>query len=77
MAVGALDTDARRDLVIGVLRSQLTSRLESRTAAARRLAEAAFRTWADKYAVTLRDLEAQREAAAARLESYLKELGYA
>ncbi|WP_440072305.1 N-6 DNA methylase [Streptosporangium sp. OZ121] len=77
MAVGALDGDARRDLVIGVLRSQLTSRLESRTVAARRLAEAAFRTWVDKYAVTLRDLEAQREAAAARLKSYLKELGYA
>ncbi|WP_030918530.1 type I restriction-modification system subunit M [Streptosporangium amethystogenes] len=77
MAVGTLDADARRDLVIGVLRSQLTSRLESRTATARRLAEAAFRTWADKYAVTLRDLEAQREAATARLENYLKELGYA
>ncbi|WP_449060693.1 N-6 DNA methylase [Planomonospora algeriensis] len=77
MAAGALDADSRRDLVLGVLRSQLTSRLESRTAAARRLFEGAFRTWGEKYAVTLRDLESQREAAAARLDAYLKELGYA
>lgn len=77
MAAAALDEDARRDLVLGVLRTALATRLDSRTAAARRLFEAAFRNWADKYAVTLRDLEAQREAAAARLETYLKELGYA
>ncbi|MEV4105402.1 N-6 DNA methylase [Nonomuraea sp. NPDC049649] len=77
MAVIALDDDARRNLVIDVLRSQLSTRLGSRAIAARRLAESAFRTWAAKYAVTLRDLEAQREATAARLETYLKELGYA
>ncbi|WP_327108606.1 type I restriction-modification system subunit M [Nonomuraea glycinis] len=77
MTIGALDSNSHRDLVIAVLRSQLSSRLESRTVTARRLAESAFRTWADKYAVTLRDLVGQREAAAARLESYLKELGYA
>ncbi|MEN3536502.1 class I SAM-dependent DNA methyltransferase [Microbispora sp. ZYX-F-249] len=77
MAAEMLDEDQRRDLVLGVLRTALATRLDSRTAAARRLFETAFRTWADKYAVTLRDLEAQREAAAARLEDYLKELGYA
>ncbi|MBX6168073.1 MAG: SAM-dependent DNA methyltransferase [Thermobispora bispora] len=76
-AAAALDEDQRRDLVLGVLRTALATRLDSRTAAARRLFETAFRNWADKYAVTLRDLEAQREAAAARLETYLKELGYA
>ncbi|WDQ02214.1 N-6 DNA methylase [Micromonospora chalcea] len=73
----ALSPDERRALVLEVLRQQLASRLDSRVAGARRLLEAAFRTWADKYAVTLRELEAQREAAAARLETYLKELGYA
>ncbi|WP_405084375.1 N-6 DNA methylase [Microbispora sp. NBC_01389] len=77
MAAAALDEDQRRALVLGVLRAALASRLNSRTSAARRLFETAFRTWADKYAVTLRDLESQREAAAARLEAYLKELGYA
>ncbi|WP_182903754.1 class I SAM-dependent DNA methyltransferase [Microbispora sp. H10830] len=77
MAAAALGHGSRRNLVLGVFRSQLSSRLESRTSAARRLFEGAFRTWGDKYAVTLRDLEAQREAAAARLDVYLKELGYA
>ncbi|MEU8108396.1 class I SAM-dependent DNA methyltransferase [Nonomuraea muscovyensis] len=77
MAAGALDASGRRALVLDVLRLQVSSRLDSRTAAARRLFENAFRMWADKYAVTLRDLEAQREAAAARLGTYLKELGYA
>jgi type I restriction enzyme M protein len=73
----SLDGDSCRDLVLDVLRSQLSVRLESHTAAARRLLEGVFRTWADKYAVTLRNLEAQRVAAAARLDAYLKELGYA
>nr|WP_062337396.1 class I SAM-dependent DNA methyltransferase [Herbidospora sakaeratensis] len=77
MAVGALDETARRDLVLEVLRLQLSTRLISRTNSARRLLEVAFRGWADKYAVTLHELEAQREAAAARLNGYLKELGYA
>ncbi|RBQ20595.1 SAM-dependent DNA methyltransferase [Spongiactinospora rosea] len=77
MAVGALDDFSRHNLVLDVLRIQLSSRLDSRTATARRLFENAFRTWADKYEVTLRDLETQREAAAARLDTYLEELGYA
>ncbi|MGA5763674.1 N-6 DNA methylase [Nonomuraea bangladeshensis] len=77
MAAGAMDDSSRRDLVLDVLRSQLSSRLDSRTATARRLLVNAFRMWASKYAVTLHELEAQREAAAARLDAHLKELGYA
>ncbi|MGW4410458.1 N-6 DNA methylase [Nonomuraea sp. NPDC004702] len=77
MTAGALDASGRRNLVLDVLRLQISSRLDTRTVAAYRLFENAFRAWADKYAVTLRALEAQREAAAAHLDSYLKELGYA
>ncbi|TDC03248.1 SAM-dependent DNA methyltransferase [Nonomuraea longispora] len=77
MAAGALDDADRRDLVLDVLRLQLSSRLNSRTAATRRLFEDAFRMWAAKYGLTLRDLEAQREATVAHLDIYLKELGYA
>ncbi|MEV6299850.1 class I SAM-dependent DNA methyltransferase [Actinoplanes sp. NPDC051861] len=77
MAVAALDEDSRRELVLDVFRQQLTTRLDSHTAAARRLLELAFHTWADKYAVTLRDMEAHREVSAARLDDYLKDLGYA
>ncbi|WP_433015880.1 N-6 DNA methylase [Kribbella sp. CA-294648] len=77
VAVAALDDRSRQDLVLDVLYSQLASRLQLRTSAGRRLCETAFHTWADKYAVTLRDLEAQREAATARLTDYFKDLGYA
>lgn len=77
MAAATLDDDSRCDLVLDVLQSQLASRLEFCTATARRLFEGVFRTWGEKYAVTLRDLEAQREVAATRLDAYLKELGYA
>ncbi|MET9716269.1 N-6 DNA methylase [Streptomyces rochei] len=77
MAALSLDADQRLDLVLTVLRTQLATRLDSRVSAVRHLMEAAFRTWADKYAVTLRDLEIQRQAGAKRLEAYLKELGYA
>ncbi|WP_459802565.1 type I restriction-modification system subunit M [Herbidospora sp. RD11066] len=76
MAAGALDQDGRRNLVLDVLRLQLSSRLDSRMAVARRTLESAFRVWAEKYAVTLRGLEDQRESAAVRLDAYLKELGY-
>ncbi|CAL9291072.1 N-6 DNA methylase [Streptomyces sp. SudanB25_2051] len=76
MAALSLDSKQSRDLVLAVLRTQLTTRLDSRIAAARRLLESAFHTWADKYAVTLRQLEAQREAAAKQIASRLKELGY-
>ncbi|MGW4511754.1 N-6 DNA methylase [Streptomyces sp. NPDC004393] len=77
MAALSLDADQRRELVLAVLRTQLATRLDSRVAAGRRLLEQVFHTWADKYAVTLRDLQTQRDAAAKQLESYLKELGYA
>ncbi|MEU6582227.1 class I SAM-dependent DNA methyltransferase [Nocardia sp. NPDC046763] len=77
LAVVALDDDSCRDLVLEVLRSQIASRLESRTLAARRLFESAFLMWVEKYAVTLRDLEVQRESIATRMNVYLEELGYA
>ncbi|MFJ5551502.1 N-6 DNA methylase [Streptomyces sp. NPDC093225] len=76
VAAMGLDSDQRRDLALTVFSMQLAARLSSRTAAARRLMTSTFRTWALKYGVPLRGLEARREAAASRLDSYLKELGY-
>lgn len=75
-AAEALDDGSRTALVLTVFRDSLTTRLDSRMALVRRALERTFRILADKYAVTLRDLEIQREAAAGRLETYLKELGY-
>ena len=76
IAALALDADQCRELVLRVLRGQLESRFDTRIVAARRLLEAAFRTWGVKYAVTQRDLESRREAAAKQMESYLRNLGY-
>ncbi|MFG1876105.1 N-6 DNA methylase [Sphaerisporangium sp. NPDC049003] len=76
-AIDALNDDTRTTLVLNVFHDALRIRLDSLTAVARRALEATFGTWADKYAVTLRELESQRAAAATRLEIYLKDLGYA
>ncbi|MFC7642640.1 hypothetical protein ACFQX6_18115 [Streptosporangium lutulentum] len=75
-AANALTDDTRLGLVLDVFHTALAIRLGSRTVIGRRVLEGAFRTWVDKYAVTLRELESQREIAVTRLGSYLKELGY-
>jgi type I restriction enzyme M protein len=63
-------------LVLRILKSDLLGRLQARIATGRRTLVDRYGTWADKYAITLRHLEAQHEAAAARLDAQLKELGY-
>jgi hypothetical protein len=35
-----------------------------------------FQTWADKYVVSLGEVEAQRQSVAQRLTAHLQELGY-
>lgn len=76
-AAARLDAATEEELVLRIFKADLQARLDREIAAGRRALVDRFRTWADKYAVTLRDLEAQRDAAAARLEGFLKELGYA
>ncbi|WP_267593087.1 type I restriction-modification system subunit M [Carbonactinospora thermoautotrophica] len=76
-AAARLDATMEEDLVLRIFKADLQARLDREIAAGRRALVDRFRTWADKYAVTLRDLEAERDAAAARLEGFLKELGYA
>jgi type I restriction enzyme M protein len=72
-----LDAGAEREVVLGVLRGDLAAKLEGHVARRRRELVAAVRVWDDKYAVSLRDIETRRVAAAAQLEGFLKELGYA
>ncbi|RMH21057.1 MAG: SAM-dependent DNA methyltransferase, partial [Acidobacteria bacterium] len=74
-AVAALDEAAARDLVLTILRTDLDANLERRIADHRRRVVNAFETWWDKYRVTLSDLEAERDRAAARLRGYLEGLG--
>lgn len=64
-------------IVLGFLNADLRARMERFVAYDRRALVDAYRTWGDKYAVTLEDLEREREASAKRLRGYLEELGYA
>jgi type I restriction enzyme M protein len=68
--------DAER-VVLAVLERDLGERLDAAIASGRRGLVAAFRTWVDKYAVSLAELEADSDSAAGELTGWLKELGYA
>ena len=75
-AVGELDANSERDLVLHVAFSDLKDRLDAEVTAGRRMVLARYRTWADKYMSTLPELEARRAVTIRRLDAYLKELGY-
>lgn len=72
----ALDEAGAREIVLGILRDDLTSKLEGHVVRRRRELIDVYLGWERKYLVSLRDIEAQREAAAQRLEGLLKELSY-
>ena len=61
---------------IGVLRSRIEKLVADHFATIERSALTWYDNLVNKYGTTLRDLEAERDAAAARLEGHLKELGY-
>ncbi|WP_369188975.1 N-6 DNA methylase [Streptomyces sp. R08] len=70
------NAQAEPDLVMRILKADLGRRLETRLAGGRRALIDRYGTWAAKYAVTLPELEAQRAAAATRVDEMLQELGY-
>ncbi|MGH3834369.1 MAG: N-6 DNA methylase [Pseudonocardiaceae bacterium] len=76
-AATALSDGETREMALRFLKEDLHSRMERFVAAGRRVLIDAYKTWGDKYAVTLADLEAERDAATARLTGYLRELRYA
>ena len=61
---------------IGVLHSRIEKLVADHFAKIERSTLAWYDNLVRKYGTTLRDLEAERDAAAARLEKHLKELGY-
>ncbi|MFD4830288.1 N-6 DNA methylase [Streptomyces uncialis] len=73
----ALDETGCREVVLGILRDDLASKLDGHVVRRRRELIDAYLMWESKYLVSLRDIEARREAAAARLNGFLEELGYA
>ncbi|WP_432253545.1 N-6 DNA methylase [Streptomyces sp. HNM1019] len=76
-AADKLTADQAQHIVLGFLKADLRGRMDRFVATDRRAMIGAYRNWGDKYAVTLQDLEREREASAKRLRGYLEELGYA
>ncbi|WP_030166586.1 type I restriction-modification system subunit M [Spirillospora albida] len=64
-------------LVMRIFKADLQSRIDIRLTIGRRALADRYRMWADKYAITLPEIEAQRAAASARVNAILKDLGYA
>lgn len=75
-SVDALDADAAAELLLTILRSDLSDLLERYVRQQRQQIIAAFEAWWDKYRVTLTDIEAERDAAAKELREFLGALGY-
>ncbi|GAA2633293.1 class I SAM-dependent DNA methyltransferase [Streptomyces axinellae] len=73
----AVRGDGDREVVLGILRADLAGKLEGHVVRRRRDLVEAYRNWEDKYAVSLRVIEARRAEAAERMEGFLRELGYA
>ena len=74
-----LDAMAEADApaeVIGVLRDRIEKQVADHFAAIERTALAWYDNLVNKYGITLRDLEAERDAAVARLDRFLNRLGY-
>jgi len=76
-AQGEVDGDEAEGLVLGILKGDLRRELDRRVVAHRQAVVAAVEGWWSKYRVTLRDIEGERDNAKAKLDGFLKELGYA
>jgi type I restriction enzyme M protein len=71
-------TDAQaKDIVLAILKDDLVRELELKTAAHRRRVIAALEGWWDKYRVTLKSIERERDRAKVKLDAFLRGLGYA
>jgi len=72
----ALSNDDCRDLVLDILNEKLTGHLNNYVTAHRQEVIAAVENWWDKYRVTLRDIEGERNKIVENLMSCTDELGY-
>lgn len=70
------DEERTREVVLAILNESLSARLEAAVAVGRRELVAAFRRWAEKYAVSLAELEGKSAGAQGELTGWLEELGY-
>ncbi|MEU3191093.1 N-6 DNA methylase [Streptomyces sp. NPDC006992] len=72
-----LTREDEQRVVLDLLRDDLAGKLDGHVVRRRRELVDAYEVWADKYAVSLTEIRAGREKAAATLDGFLKELGYA
>jgi type I restriction enzyme M protein len=70
------NAETEPDLVMRILKADLARRLDTRMTTGRRTLTDRYKTWAEKYAVTLKELEAQRTTAANRVNETMRDLGY-
>ena len=72
----ALSDDDCRNLVLDILNEKLSGHLGSYVTAHRQEVIAAVENWWDKYRVTLRDIEGEREHTARKFVGFMRGLGY-
>ena len=72
-----MDEASARELVTGILESELRTILNRYVAGERELVVSSFETWWDKYRITLGTIEHDRDATAEKLRGFLLGLGYA
>ncbi|MFD7816184.1 N-6 DNA methylase [Streptomyces sp. NPDC059785] len=70
------DDERTREVVLAILNESLSARLEAAVAVGRRELVATYRRWAEKYAVSLAELEEESAEAQTELTGWLEELGY-
>lgn len=70
------DEERTREIVLDVLNEDLSGRLDAAVSAGRRELVSVFRRWAEKYGVSLTELEGESEAAQGELGEWLEVLGY-
>jgi type I restriction enzyme M protein len=75
-AVDALDEAGAAELLLTVMRRDVTVILERYVAAQRQQVVMAFEGWWDKYSVTLAAIERDREVSSAALRNFISSLGY-
>ncbi len=71
-----LDEAQAQTLVLGIFQADLQRELDRKVTAHRQAVVTAVENWWDKYQVTLQVIEGERDDAKARLDGFLKELGY-
>jgi len=71
-----IDSDEAKRVILDRLHRLLVQTYESYLRADQRTSLAALENLHDKYAVTAKEIEARRDAAAKKLQGFLKELGY-